>query len=322
MLPADFSGPARIPTVPPGMASYLAPWIQPVPVLPVIAVLLGSAYVIGVILRHRSGHRWPVSRTLSFLGGCVVLLIVTGAGVEGYGYEMFSVFMFQQLTLMMFVAPLLVLGRPGTLLLHAAPHHGPGRVLLVGARRALRSPIAAAALHPAVTVPLFLLAFYGLYLTDAAGVVLSSWSGHTALEVALLVAGVLFAAPVLSRDPLPRRQSHAGRALDVAVEMPLHAFFGVVLMMATMPVVAAFGHPPASWGVDLVTDQQTAGALAWSYGELPTLIVLLIVLSRWHREETVSTALRDRRADRDGDVELDAYNAYLAGLAARDRRTT
>ena len=118
------------------------------------------------------------------------------------------------------------------------------------------------------------------------------------------------------------RQGHAVGALAVAVEMPLPAFVGVVLMRATRPVVAAFGHPPAGWGVDLVGDQQTAGALAWSYGELPTLIVLLIVLSRWHREETDSTALRDRRADRDGDAEIDAYNAYLAGLAERDRRPT
>lgn len=257
---------------------------------------------------------------MAFLGGCAVLLVTTGTATEGYGFEMFSVFMFQQLTLMMVVGPLLVLGRPGTLLLHSSPHHGPGRFVLVAARRALRSRWAAAALHPAVTVPLFLLAFWGLYLTDAATVLLGLWTGHTALEVALLVSGVLFAAPVLSRDPLPRTQSHAVRALDVAVEMPLHAFFGVVLMMATTPMVAAFGHPPDAWGVDLLRDQQTAGAVAWSYGELPTLIVLLIVASRWYRAETRSNALRDRRADREGDAELDAYNAYLAGLADRDRR--
>lgn len=322
MLSTDFTGPARLPTSAPSLVTYLAPWIQPVPVLPVIASLLAAGYVVGVVRRRRRGQRWPLGRTLAFLSGCTVLLAVTGTGIEGYGYEMFSVFMFQQLTLMMVVAPLLVLGRPGTLLLHTTPHRGPGRVALVIARRALRAPVAAAAVHPAVTVPLFLLAFYGLYLTDAAGVLLSSWWGHTGLEVALLVAGVLFAAPVLSRDPLPRRQSQAGRALDVAVEMPLHAFFGVVLMMATTPVVAAFGHPPPGWGVDLVADQQTAGALAWSYGELPTLIVLLIVLSRWRRAEEASTEARDRRADREGDAELEAYNAYLAGLADRDRRAT
>jgi len=321
VLIADFSGPAWLPTAPPSLANYLAPWVQPVPVLPAVAVLLGAAYAVGVVRQVHRGRRWPLGRTAAFLGGCVVLLITTGAGIEGYGYEMFSVFMFQQLTLMMVVAPLLVLGRPGTLLLHAVPHRGPGRFTLIAARRALRSPVAATLVHPGVTIPLFLLAFYGLYLTDAATSLLSSWYGHTGLEVALLVAGVLFAAPVLSRDPLPRRQSHAGRALDVVVEMPLHAFFGVVLMMATTPLVAAFGHPPASWGVDLVGDQETAGALAWSYGELPTLLVLLLVLSRWQREESRSVAVRDRRADRDGDAELDAYNDYLSRLADRDRRT-
>ncbi|VTR77195.1 MULTISPECIES: cytochrome c oxidase assembly protein [Cellulomonas] len=320
MLPADFPGPVQLPTAAPSLAAYLSPWFQPVPLLPSIAAVLAVLYVAGVVRMQRRGRRWPVGRSAAFLGGCAVLLVLTGTGIEGYGYEMFSVFMFQQLTLMMVIAPLLVLGRPGTLLLHAVPHHGLGRAVLVVARSTLRSRVAAAALHPAVTVPLFLLAFYGLYLTGAATALLTTWAGHTGLEVTLLVAGVLFAAPVLSRDPLPRRQGHAARALDVAVEMPLHAFFGVVVMMATTPLVAAFGHPPERWGVDLIGDQEVAGALAWSYGELPTLIVLLIVLSRWHRDEARSALQRDRRADRDGDVELDAYNAYLSGLADRDRR--
>jgi putative membrane protein len=320
VLIADFSGPAWLPTAPPSLANYLAPWPQPAPVLPAAAVLLATAYALGVARQVHRGRRWPVGRTAAFLSGCALLLVTTGAGIEGYGYEMFSVFMFQQLTLMMVVAPLFVLGRPGTLLLHAVPHHGLGRVTLISARRSLRSPVAGALLHPAVTIPLFLLAFYGLYLTDAATTLLGSWYGHTGMEVALLVAGVLFAVPVLSRDPLPRRQSHAGRALDVVVEMPLHAFFGVVLMMATTPLVAAFGHPPDAWGVDLLGDQETAGALAWSYGELPTLLVLLVVLSRWQREESRSVAARDRRADRDGDAELDAYNDYLTRLDERARR--
>lgn len=51
--------------------------------------------------------------------GNLALAAVTGLAVENFGYALFSVFMFQQLTLMMAIPPLLVLGSPGTLLLRA-----------------------------------------------------------------------------------------------------------------------------------------------------------------------------------------------------------
>ena len=39
-------------------------------------------------------------------------------------------------------------------------------------------------------------------------------------------------------------------------------------MMATKPLLTTFVDPPPEWGVDVMQDQQPAGALAWSYGDL------------------------------------------------------
>lgn len=309
------SGPVWVPSAPPSLETYLAPTLQPVPVLPVIAVVLGVLYLAGAVRLWVSGRGWSVAATASFLSGCAVIAVVMGAGVEGYGLRMFSVFMFQQLTLMMAVPPLLVLGRPGTLLLRALPHNGVGRVVMTGARWGLRSGLGRVLIHPVVMIPLFLACFYGLYLSGLADTLLRTWTGHVGLELLFLVAGILFTVPVLSTDPLPSRQSHMGQAVDVAVEMPLHAFFGVVVMMAPAPLVPFFSSPPASWGLDPLRDQGTAGGLAWSYGELPTLVILLVILSRWFRVDTREAAAADRRIDLHGNPELDAYNAYLAGLA-------
>ncbi|WP_255596206.1 cytochrome c oxidase assembly protein [Cellulomonas sp. C5510] len=313
-LRLDVSGPAWLPPEPASLASLLAPTLQPVPLLPAVGLVLAILYTAGVIRMRASGRRWSPWATLSFLTGCVLLVVVTGAGIEGYGLEMFSVFMFQQLTLMVTIPPLLVLGRPGTLLLHATPHGRVGRRVLATARWGLRGGLGAFLLHPALAVPLFLLAFYGLYLSQLAGNLLSTWAGHIGLETAFLVAGVLFITPVLSRDPLPRKQGHAMKAVDVFLEMAVHAFFGVIVMMATTPLVQAFTHPPAAWGVDVMADQWLAGGLAWSYGELPTLLILLLVFARWNRDESRTTAAEDRRIDRFGNPELDAYNAYLRTL--------
>jgi putative membrane protein len=315
--PAGFDGPVRLPTEPPTWSSFLVPDLQPVPVLPVLGLVLAAAYVAGVARLRWGGRRWPWWQTLLFLSGCLLLVLITGTRAEAYGFEMFSVFMFQQLTLMIAIPPLLILGRPGTLFLRAVPHRGIGSHVLRAGLWGLRSAAGRVVLHPAVTVPLFLLAFYGLYFGPAADLLLASWAGHLSLEVAFLAIGVLFTAPVLSSDPLPRRHGHGLQIGEMFVEMAVHAFFGVIVIMAVAPMVPAFTHPPLSWGIDVMGDQAVAGALAWSYGELPALVVLLIVLRRWFRSDSRAARAKDLQIDRDGNPDLDAYNDYLRGLSSR-----
>ena len=76
------------------------------------------------------------------------------------------------------------------------------------------------------------------------------------------------------------------------------------------------GSQRAGWGIDPLRDQQLAGGLAWSYGEAPGLLMLLLIASRWQRNDTERSTARDRQIDRDGgaDAELEQYNAYLARL--------
>lgn len=303
-----------IPDEAPTLARMLAADLQPVPIIPVIGIVIAGLYLIGVIRMWSTGRRWSIVRTLCFLAGCALIVATTGLAVEGYGYVMFSVFMFQQLTLMIAVPPLLILGSPGTLLLRATPHRGPGHLVHRLAFAGLRGRVGRWLLHPAVGIPLFLLSFYGLYLGGLADVFLSTAVGHIALEGLFLVAGMLFTIPILSSDPLPIRLGYGGRILDVLVEMALHAFFGVIVMMSPALLVDAFANPPASWGLDPIADQQIAGGLAWSYGEGPTALILLYLLHRWYRSDTAKARAADRKADEHGDPDLDAYNDYLAQL--------
>ena len=303
---------------PPTLEAFLTPILPPVPVLPVLGLLMAVMYLAGAIRLWRQGRRWSVARTVCFLLGCIVLVAVTGLAVEGYGYLLFSVFMFQQLTLMMAIPPLLVLGSPGTLLLRATPHRGLGRVILRLALAGLRSRIARWALSPWIAMPLFLMSFYGFYLGGLADPILQTPGGHPLLEIAFLAAGVLFTIPILSNDPLPVRMTYPGRAMDLFAEAALHAFFGVFLMMSPTLFVETFAGPTTALGIDPLDDQWLAGALAWSYGEGPTLVMLLYVMHRWFRDDTARAAKADKYADAHGDPELDAYNAYLDALRKKD----
>ncbi len=307
----------RLPEAVPSFGAMVGWAPQPLPVLPLIGVLLAAWYGWGVYRVTSSGWVWPWTRTASFLFGCILLILVTGLAVEGYGYELFSIWMFQHLTLSMAIPPLLVLGSPGLLLLRSTPHTGWGIPILKLALTALRSRTAKILLHPGVTIPLFLFSYYGIYLSPVFDLVASSWVGHTGLELFFLATGVLFIVPVLSSGPLPVKQSNLGRCFDLFVEMPLHVFIGVILMMATSPLLSTFTNPPASWNVDLMADQQMAGALAWSYGEPVALIIMVVFAMRWNRDETRTNAAVDKKAARDGDVDLEAYNEFLKTLPRR-----
>jgi len=71
------------------------------------------------------------------------------------------------------------------------------------------------------------------------------------------------------------------------------------------------------WGPDPLTDQQNAGGVAWSVGEIPTLALAILVVFLWSRSDARDAKRGDRKADRDGDAELEEYNAMLAERAAR-----
>ena len=59
--------------------------------------------------------------------------------------------------------------------------------------------------------------------------------------------------------------------------------------------------------------------MAWASGELPLLLVVIVLLVQWSRQDERSARRDDRRADADGDADLVAYNAMLRRLATADR---
>ncbi|EED6225861.1 cytochrome c oxidase assembly protein, partial [Salmonella enterica subsp. enterica serovar Haifa] len=109
--------------------------------------------------------------------------------------------------------------------------------------------------------------------------------------------------------------SYAARLIDVIAEIQIHAVFGLILLLSSTPLFVAFTNPTIGWPIDPLRDQAIAGTLAWTYAELPLLIVLIVTLSRWRSRDLT---LADRRRDQD-DAEREEYNAYLATLSQHDR---
>jgi putative copper resistance protein D len=286
------------------------------------AVVLALVYLAGVRRLRRRGDAWPVGRTIGFLLGCLVLLIATSSGVGRYMPAMFSVHMSAHMLLSMLVPILLVLGAPVTLALRALPAAGrndpPGpREWLLAA---LHSRFSRLITNPIVATALFVAGFYGLYFGGLFDVAAGSHAGHVAMNVHFLLSGYVFYWVVIGIDPTPRPIPALGKLAMVFASLPLHAFFGVVLMgMNTViaePFYRSLGLP---WQTDLLADQKLGGGIAWSAGEVPLVVVMLALLIQWTRSDRRTAKRLDRAADRDDDADLAAYNNMLAHLARQER---
>ncbi|MGW0600003.1 cytochrome c oxidase assembly protein [Streptomyces sp. NPDC002776] len=284
-----------------------------------VACLAGLAlYGWGVVRLRRRGDAWPVTRTVSYVAGVLTIALVMCTKLNDYGMVMFSVHMVQHMVISMLSPILILLGAPVTLALRALPVAGRGRK---GPRELLlallHSRYMRIVTHPAFTIPLFIASLYALYFTPLFDFLMGSKVGHIGMMVHFLAVGVVFFWPIIGVDPGPHRPGYLMRMLELFAGMPFHAFFGIALMMASAPMVGTFENPPASLGIDALSDQNAAGGIAWAFSEIPSVLVLIALLFQWYRSEQRQARRTDRAADRDGDKELEAYNAYLASLNAR-----
>ncbi|WP_416485125.1 cytochrome c oxidase assembly protein [Streptomyces sp. CL12] len=313
----DHSGHGMVMDLPPftlgrGLAFSAEPFF-------LITCLLGlGLYAWGVVRLRRRGDTWPVARTFSYVIGVLTILLVMCTKLNDYGMVMFSVHMVQHMIISMLSPILILLGAPVTLALRALPTAGRGRkgpreLLLM----LLHSRYMRVITHPLFTIPMFIASLYVLYFTPLFDFLMGSKTGHIAMMVHFLAVGVVFFWPIIGVDPGPHRPGHLMRMLELFAGMPFHAFFGIALMMASTPMVNTFLHPPASLGIDPLSDQNSAGGIAWAFSEVPSVLVLIALLFQWYGSEKRHARRTDRQADRDGDKELAEYNAYLASLNAR-----
>ncbi|MFE1753021.1 cytochrome c oxidase assembly protein [Streptomyces anandii] len=284
-----------------------------------VACLLGlGLYGWGVVRLRRRGDSWPVGRTVAYAVGVLTVMLVMCTGLNDYGMVMFSVHMVQHMVISMLSPILILLGAPITLALRALPPAGRGRK---GPRELLlallHSRYIRVVTHPGFTIPMFIASLYALYFTPLFDFLMGSKTGHIAMMVHFLAVGLAFFWPIMGVDPGPNRPGYLMRMLELFAGMPFHAFFGIALMMASTTMVDTFRNPPASLGIDALSDQTAAGGIAWAFSEVPSVLVLLALLYQWYRSDQRQAKRKDRAADRDGDKELEAYNAYLASLNAR-----
>lgn len=292
-------------------------------ILWLLAATLGAFfYLAGVRRLHRRGDRWPIHRTVFWMLGLLLLVWVTCGPINLYQEYLFSVHMLGHMILSMAIPLLLVSAAPITLALRSIHKREDGTR---GGREwilwAVHSPFSRVVTHPFVAAGIFIGSLWAFYFTDLVRWSMYEHLGHEWMIIHFLISGYLFVMSLVGIDPVPYRLPYPGRLITLIAVMAMHAFFGMAIMMQEGLMVAEwFGSMGRTWGPTPMFDQYVGGGIAWSVGEIPTLILAITVAIQWSRDDTKVQRRRDRHADRTGEAELEEYNAKLAALAEKDAR--
>ena len=300
-------------------SSLVLDWYPAVLVCTAGALCVGF-YLAGVARLRRRGDAWPWLRTAMWIAGWVVVVLVTSTGMGKYGLVLFSAHMVQHMALNMLAPIFLVLGAPVTLALRAIrPRRsgGPRELILA----LVHSRYSRFVSRPIIALVIYLTSLYIMYFTGIFEWAMKSHFGHLLMTFHFLAAGSLFFWIVIGPDPKPRPLSYPAKVLLYFLSIVFHTVFGLALMMGTTLIADAWYTGLAvPWVADLLSDQRAGGGIAWAFGEIPSLIIIVVLIGQWTRAEEREGRRLDRMADRaraSGHPEDDpheVYNAYLASL--------
>jgi putative copper resistance protein D len=295
------------------------------PDLLVVAGLTVAAVAYATAYRRirRRGVQWPSGRVVCAGVAFVFATFATVGGLGVYGQAAMSWHMVQHMTLAMVVPILIVLAAPITLMLRALPADAsPGGRVRRGITTALHSRPAAWLTSPPVAWLLFVTAPFSVYFSSVLQTTMASHWGHLLLIAHFLFVGCLFFGVVIGVDPLPHRPPHLVRVVMLLAAMAAHAMFGLVVMSSGQLLADGwFANLAVPWIADPLADQRLAGGIVWGFGEIPGLLVMVVLVVQWIRSDGRAARRQDRQEDRSGDASLAEYNAMLAARAEgrRDR---
>jgi cytochrome c oxidase assembly factor CtaG len=300
------------------------------PVVTAGLIVTAAAYL-ALARRVRRDHParpWPWVRSLMFLSGLGVVAIATQSSVGAYDDVLFWIHMWQHLLLLMVAPPLLLLGRPITLVLHAT--RNPVHTFV---KRIVRSKVASVVTFPLVGVALYIATVVGTHLTGFMNVVLTHPAVHDMEHGLYLVAGYLYFLPLVGREPIRWRLSFPTKLFLLVLAMPVDTFTGVVLSETNHELFPAYAGR-RTWGPSLVGDLHAGGAVMWIGGDaimLVMIVALFIGVVNGRTQLDAGRWLESARAKRfdelagagelgldpdADDARLAAYNAYLARLGS------
>lgn len=283
------------------------------------ALLMAGLYLAGVRRLRTRGDAWPVQRVIFWLLGCIAFILVMNAGPAAYGRVRFDAHMVQHMALMIIVPPLWVLGAPVTLLSRAVePRHDGSRGLREWVLAILHSRYALVVSSPPLAGFLFAGSLVIFYFTPLFTWAMFEHVGHLLMTIHFLLAGYLFAWVIMGIDPAQKPINPVLKLVTLLATLSFHAFFGIAVVSATWIIGGDWYRALDMFSEsELAFQQVRGGSIMWGVSEIPTVFYAIAAAVLWTKSEERKARQYDRKASKDGDAELKAYNERLRAMGER-----
>ena len=218
------------------------------------ALIPVAAYLAAARMGPRRGWEWPAWRVGAFVAAVALWAVVTCSAFDDQARRSLAWHMFQQMTLLLLVPPLLLAGRPLALLGH-----------LTG-RRPRRVP------GPIVAWLVFVGIQWAVHIPPVLDWTVGRPLAEGLMHITLVAAGTLFFAVTMTPE---RRMAHPfAIALYLAAAMPTTDAIALWLILDPRVIYSSFAGPHA------VADQQAAGVIMFAAGNV-LLVAAGVVLGRY-----------------------------------------
>jgi putative membrane protein len=273
-------------------------------IVPICALAL--LYRLGIHRIQRTGVPPLAWRQWSFQAGVVFLLLVLGSTLDYLGHELLTAHMLQYMLLVFIAAPLLVLGRPGSVCARALPLP----IQQIGSewyrRSAALRQLVALQQHPTIVWALNLVTLWLWHWVPLYELAIRD-QRFSALKHAIFVLGAIQFWRVVLLPLLEQQraaygwaiglsfatmlQSSALGALLTMLRQPLYPFYEELARLCFLTFCTFDDGARRPFGLSLMQDQELAGLLMWIPGGMLYVVLIVALLIAW-----LQTEERRRRA--------------------------
>ena len=265
---------------------------------PIIAAALGSwSFPLGLVvpvlftftvyargwrqLNAQMPLRFGAWRLAAFAAGLLTLFVALASPLDAFGGLLLQVHMLQHLLLMMVVPPLIWLGAPAAPLVRGLPpglvKHGVGPFLAWPALRRFGRRLT----HPAVCWLAFVVTTWLWHVPALYELTLRAPAWHQLEHICFLCTALLFWWPVI--QPWPSTPLWPPWALIPYLLLAdiQNTIFSAWFAFSERLIYPTYAAVPRLWGISVLDDQTTAGAIMWVPGSVAFLIPLGWVVVQW-----------------------------------------